>query len=138
MMKGRKGQYLAIETVLALGISIIAATAIIIMFDSYSDTVMDSIHERHATEIESEVLNAIYNLQDADTGSSISVEIPQLPGATEYDLTFEDRELIINVEDKEFKQEINSVRWASDFQGSVSTSEVQVTKLEDGIHLRPD
>lgn len=138
MMEKRKGQYLAIETVLSLGISIIAATAIIMMFDGYSDTVMDSIHERHATEIQSEVMNAVYNLQDADTGSGITIEIPQLPGGADYTLSFEDRDLVVRVEDKEFKQEINSVRWVSNFQGSVSTSEAQITKIEDDIQLRPD
>lgn len=135
MMRCRKGQHLAIETVLSLAISIIVATAVITAFNSYSDTVMDSIHERHATEIQAQVLTAVYNLRTVDSGSGIEVEIPETQGG-DYRVSFEQDQLVIEVEEKEFIKEINNVGWASGFDGSVERSNFKIMKLEDRIVLR--
>lgn len=137
-MMQRKGQYLALETVLSLAISIIVATAVIATFDSYRNSVMEDIHERNAVEIQSEVLNSVYALKHLDTGSSLSLEFPEASGS-EYTVSFEDRELKIDTGPEVFTREVTNTGWASELRGSVTTTDVQLIKLgNDEIVLRPD
>lgn len=137
MIEGsRKGQYLAIETVLSLGISIVVATAVIGAFNSYRGSVVDDVQERHIDIINSEVLRAVYSLKDTDSGSGITLELPQ-PRSGEYTVSLQDSQVEVDTGTDVESQTINGVRWASGFSGSTSSSEVKIMKLEDEIVLRP-
>lgn len=136
-MISRKGQYLAIETVLSLGISIVVATAVIGAFNSYRGSVVGDIEERHADIIHSEALTAIYNLKDLDSGSGISLELPE-PESGEYTVSLDDSTVSVDTGSEVLSEELNGVRWASGFEGSTSNSEVRLIKLGNQIVLRPN
>lgn len=136
-MISRKGQYLAIETVLSLGISIVVATAVIGAFNSYRGSVVDDIEERHVDIIQSEALTAIYNLKYLDSGSGIGLEFPE-PQNGEYTVSLNEDSISVDTDGEVFSKELNGVRWASGFEGSTSNSEVRLMKLENQIVLRPD
>jgi len=133
----RKGQYMAIEAVLSLGLSLIVAIAAIAVFNSYRDNVMDTIEERHVTIIQSEVLTAVYNLQEAGEGSSVTLNLPSTDRAEGYRLSFEDRDFVVETGAGENTKTMNGVRWVDEFSGSASSTEVQLLKTDDEILMRP-
>ena len=134
----RKGQYLAIETVLSLGISIIVATSTIVLFDDYRGAVISDINERHSMEIESEIITSLNNLKYLDSGSSISLDLPDVPTSDPYRVAFEDQRLVIESNRNSYTQEIANRDWISNLRGSVTSSDVQLFKIEDEVVLRPD
>lgn len=133
----RKGQYMAIEAVLSLGLSLIVAIAAIAVFSGYRGNVMDTIEERHVTIIQSEVLTAVYNLKEADEGSSVSLNLPSTDRADGYRLSFEDRNFVVETGAGENIREINGVQWVDEFSGSASSTEIQILKTDDEILMRP-
>jgi hypothetical protein len=132
----RKGQYLAIETVFSLGLSLIVAIAAIGLFSNYRETVMGTIGDRDYTVIKSEVKTAIHNLEDADSGSYIGLEIPQ-PEQDTYRVALTNGELRVDMLGETRKSEIQGARWVSSFRGSTEGSSVRIMKLNDNIVLRP-
>jgi len=134
----RKGQYLAIEAVLSLGISIIVATSTIVLFEDYRGTVISDINDRHSMEIESEVITALNDLKHLDSGSSISLDLPELPTSDPYRVAFEDGLLVIESDRNSYTQEIANRDWLSNLRGSVTSSNVQLFKIGDEVVLRPD
>lgn len=132
----RKGQYLAIETVFSLGLSLIVAIAAIGLFSNYRETVMDTIGERDHKVIKSEVEAAIYNLKESDSGSYITVDIPQ-PEQNSYRVALRDGELRVDAGGETRTTEIQGARWVSGFRGSTEDSSVRIMKLNDNIVLRP-
>lgn len=133
----RKGQYLAIETVLSLGISLVVATAVIGAFNNYRGSVIGDIEERHANIIHSEALTAIYNLKYLDSGSAISLELPK-PENGEYTVSLQDETVFVGTSSEVYSKKIDGLNWASGFEGSTSNPEVRIMKLENQIVLRPD
>ncbi|WP_414838167.1 hypothetical protein ACK3SF_02085 [Candidatus Nanosalina sp. VS9-1] len=137
MIKGsRKGQYLAIETVLSLGISIVVATAVIGAFNSYRSSVVDDVQERHIDIINSEIIRTVYNLKYMDSGSGITLDLPQ-PQTGEYTVSLQDSQVRVDTGSGVDSQVIDGARWASGFSGSTSSSEVKIMKLENEVVLRP-
>lgn len=134
----RKGQYLAIEAVLSLGISILVATSTVVLFGDYRDSVISDINDRHAMEIESEIITALNDMKHLDSGSSISMDLPDIPTSDPYRVAFEDDMLLIESNRNSYTQEIASRNWAGELRGSVTSSDVQLFKIEDEIVLRPD
>ena len=134
----RKGQYLAIEAVLSLGISILVATSTVVLFGDYRDSVISDINDRHAMEIESEIITALNDMKHLDSGSSISMDLPEIPTSDPYRVAFEDDMLLIESNRNSYTQEIASRDWISNLGGSVTSSDVQLFKIEDEIVLRPD
>lgn len=134
----RKGQYLAIEAVLSLGISILVATSTVVLFGDYRDSVISDINDRHAMEIESEIITALNDMKHLDSGSSISMNLPDIPTSDPYRVAFEDDMLSIESNRNSYTQEIASRNWADELRGSVTSSDVQLFKIEDEIVLRPD
>ena len=134
----RKGQYLAIETVLSLGISIIVASSTIVLFGDYRGTVISDINDRHSDEIESQVITALNNLKHLDSGSSISLDLPDVPTSDPYRVAFEDQRLVIESNRNSYTQEIATRDWISNLRGSVTSSNVQLFKIGDEVVLRPD
>lgn len=134
----RKGQYLAIEAVLSLGISILVATSTVVLFGDYRDSVISDINDRHAMEIESEIITALNDMKHLDSGSSISMDLPDIPTSDPYRVAFEDDILLIDSNRNSYTQEIASRNWAGELRGSVTSSDVQLFKIEDEVVLRPD
>lgn len=134
----RKGQYLALETVLSLGISIIVATSTVVLFDDYRGTVMEDINDRHSMEIESKIITSLNNLKHLDSGSSISLDLPDLPASDPYRVSLEDNRLVIESNRNSYTQEIASRDWIDSMRGSVTSTDVQILKIEDEIVLRPE
>jgi hypothetical protein len=132
----RKGQYLAIETVFSLGLSLIVAIAAIGLFNNYRETVMETIGDRDYTVIKSEVKTAIHNLEEADSGSYIGLEIPQ-PEQDSYRVSLTDGELRVDMLGETRRTEIQGTKWVSNFRGSTEGSSVRIMKLNDNIVLRP-
>lgn len=131
----RKGQYLAIETVFSIGLSLVVAIAAIGLFNNYRGSVMDTINDRDYTVIKSEVETAIHNLEGASSGSYITLDVPR-PGQSNYRIALDDGELRVRMGGDIRASEIQGARWVSEFQGSTEDSSVRIMKLKDNIVLR--
>jgi hypothetical protein len=134
----RKGQYMAVEAVLSLGLSLIVAVAAIGVFQAYRGEVINAIEDRHTTIIRSEVLTTVYNLREADSGSSVSISLPEPPASGEYRLGFDERELVMDTGGEEERVEVNGASWADSLSGSTTSSSVKIVKLNDDIIMRPE
>lgn len=126
---------MAIEAVFTVGLSLIVAVAAIAVFNDYRGSVMDTIEDRHASVIKSQVVTSIYNLQDASSGSYISVELPE-NDQTDYRLSLGGGKFLISAGSDEYEMELNGMQWVDQFRGSVQGSSVKITKVGDDIVLR--
>lgn len=129
---------MAVEAVLSLGLSLIVAVAAIGVFQAYRGEVMNAIEDRHTTIIRSEVLTSVYNLREADTGSSITVNLPEPPASGEYRVAFDERDLVMDTGGEEERVEVKGASWADSLSGSTTSSDVKIVKLNDDIILRPE
>jgi|APHM01.1.fsa_nt_gi hypothetical protein len=131
----RKGQYLAVETVLSLGLSVIVATASITLYSGYRSSVVDAIGERDFTAIRSEILTGVHNLQETSSGSYITLNLPQQDQG-DYTVSFTDDSLRITVGGE---TETTELRFndSVEFSGSVESGDARLTKIQDRVSLRP-
>jgi hypothetical protein len=129
---------MAIEAVLSLAVSLIVAVAAITVYGTYRGEVMDAIEDRHATIVRSQVLTSVYNLKDADSGSSISLSLPEPEDSSQYRIAFDDRELVMETGDNERRIEVNGADWANKLTGSTTETDIKILKLNGDILLRPE
>ncbi|MFB6116330.1 MAG: hypothetical protein ABEK10_02350 [Candidatus Nanosalina sp.] len=134
-MKERKGQYMAVEAVLSLGLSLIVAVAAIGVFGTYRDSVLDAIEERNVEIASSEILTAIYNLGAMGDGSSISVELPET-GNRDYTVSLDQDSLDISSAGSSYSYSLESVAWASDFRGSVEGNQLSLVRVNGNVEVR--
>lgn len=133
----RKGQYMAIEAVLSIGLSLIVAVASIGVFGSYRDSVFDAIGERNVEIASSRIISAMYSLGSMDDRSSVSIDVPQT-GSRNYDVAATNDELVISSGSSSYSYSLQGVSWASDIQGSASGSEVSIVRIDGGLEVRSD
>jgi hypothetical protein len=78
-----KGQYVAVETVLTIGMGLSLAVGIIAVFGSYQDQVSLSTEEKEIETVEYRMQKAVKALENTDSGS-IQVELPDTIAGASY------------------------------------------------------
>ena len=134
-MRSRKGQYMAVEAVLSLGLSLIVAVAAIGVFGTYRDSVLDAIGERNVEIAASEVIAAIYNLGAMGDGSRIGVELPET-GSRTYSISAADDTLEISSGGSSYSFSLESVAWTSRIQGSARGEQFDIVRVDGGVEVR--
>lgn len=129
-----KGQYLAVETVLTLGMGIALALGTITMFNNYREDVTSSSIEKESQVVRSEIKNSIFHLKNSDRGS-IEVNLPQQIGGRDYRLAV-DKELLILTSTERFSSQLEELS-KYNYSGTVDGGTVNIYKSGDKITLRP-
>ncbi len=133
-MASRKGQYMAIEAVLSIGLSLVVAVAAIGVFGTYRDSVMDTVADREVSVIKSQVITAAYNLRNTGDGSSITVNLPD--SGPDYQYSMGGGKFVISADGNNYELDLNGFSWVNEFRGSAEGSTVKIVKLEDDVVLR--
>lgn len=131
----RKGQYMAVEAVLSLGLSLIIAVAAVGVFGSYRDSMLDAIEDRNVEIAASEIQTALHNLGSLDKGSSISVDLPET-GSRSYTISLSQDRLNIESGGSDYTYSLKGLTWASDLGGSASGTEFEIVRVENGVQVR--
>jgi|GEM_PF-457469 hypothetical protein len=137
MSSVRKGQYMAIEAVLSLGLSLIVAVAAIGVFNNYRGSVFDAIGDRNVEITSSRVVSAMYNLGHMGEGSSITVEVPQT-GSRTYDIAVTADNLEISSGSSSYTYSLDSITWTSNIEGSAQGDEIALVRVNNGVEVRSD
>ena len=133
----KKGQYMAIEAVLSLGLSLIVAVAAISVFGNYRSSVFDAIGERNVEITSSRIISAMYNLDHMGDGSSITVDLPQT-GSRTYDVAVTGDEMEISSGSSSYSYSLDSVTWTNNIDGSAQGDEVALVRVNNGVEVRSD
>ena len=133
----KKGQYMAIEAVLSLGLSLIVAVAAIGVFGNYRSSVFDAIGERNVEITSSRIISAMYNLGHMGDGSSITVEVPQT-GSRTYDIAVTGDEMEITSGSSSYSYSLDSVTWTSNIEGSAQGDRLALVRINNGVEVRSD
>ncbi len=129
-----KGQYLAIESMMALGMGLVVAIGSISIFTSYKQEVLDRGKDKQIDMIQSEITDAVFNLQNADSGQ-ISIELPDDLADSDYTMTF-DEGLKIKSSQRTYESSFGDLENRFIFTGSVEGGSVKVFKRENEFSLR--
>ena len=127
-----KGQYMAIEAVLSLGLSLIVALAALTAFGSFRDSMVDVIEERNLEIASSEVMTSIYNLGVMDDGSTITVNLPK-NGEVEYGVTFDNDSVEISSGSLNEEYSLKGLAWANDFRGTAEGTSFRIVRVNDVV-----
>ena len=131
----QKGQYMAVEAVLSLGLSLIVAVAAIGVFGTYRESMMDAIEDRNVEIASSEIITSIYNLGAMGDGSSISIDLPET-GDRAYSISFGDESLEIRSGGSSYTFSLAGASWASDFRGSAEGTSFQLVRTNNVVEVR--
>ncbi len=132
----RKGQYMAVEAVLSLGLSLIVALAAVTVFGSYRDSVLDDIQDRNVQIASSEIISSLHNLGSMGSGSSISVDLPKTGNGREYQVSMDSDQLEIRSGGSEYTYPIESVNWPSEYRGSAQGKSFRIVRINGLVEVR--
>jgi len=132
----RKGQYMAVEAVLSLSLSLIVALAAITIFGSYRDSVLDDIQDRNVEIASSEIVSSLHNLGSMGSGSSISIDLPEIGNGREYRISMDSEELEIRSGGSEYTYPLESVNWPSDYRGSAEGTSFRIVRINGLVEVR--
>jgi hypothetical protein len=131
-----KGQYLAIESVLTLGIGLAMAAGTIAMVNDYQSQLLNTNQAAQIDIIESKVINAVYTLESADSGE-VTVNIPRRIGEETYRIAFNNG-LKIRYDGETYSNGFNNLEHDYSFSGVSRGGPVKVFKKQDEYILRAD
>lgn len=131
----RKGQYLALETILSLGIGLSLAVGSISLFNSYRGDVLDTGKAKQASLAESQLASAVYTLRETDSGH-VTVDLPGSIGGQNYQVSFNHNISLITPEDR-YKTELGELGRIYSFSGTADGGSVKVFKNGNEFVLRP-
>lgn len=128
-----KGQYLAIESVLTVGMGLTLAIGIITIFDNYQQDITETTMEKDAETVEYRLKSSLYSMRNVDSGSE-EIELPEKIGGREY-TTVLDEDVRIITPEKEYISNINNLQ-EYEKEGSVPGGTVTLYKSGDQYILR--
>lgn len=128
-----KGQYLAVESVLTVGMGLTLAIGVISIFDSYQEDITESTEQKDAETVQYRLKSTAYNLRSADSGRE-EIKLPEKIGGMDYTIAF-DEEIRIVTPKKEYTSSINNLEEYSK-EGSVSGGTVTLYKTGNQYTLR--
>lgn len=128
----KKGQYMAIEAVLSLGLSLIVAVAAVTVFGDYRDSMLDNIQDRNVEIASSEIITSIHNLGAMGSGSTIPVSLPET-GNRDYKVSMDSGELEIRSGGSIYSYSLKSVNWPSDYKGSAQGTVFELTRINGDL-----
>ncbi len=129
-----KGQYLAIESVMALGMGLVIAIGTVSIFTSYRDGVMETGEQRQVDIVESELTDAVYSLSSVDSGST-EIELPGKIAGKDYTTAFQDG-LVVKVGTYTYKTDLGDLEYSHSFRGSAEGGSVKIFKRGNEFTLR--
>lgn len=133
-----KGQYLAVETVLSLGLGLIIAIGSIAAFNSYKNGMLNTAEPAQVGMVESEVSSAIYTLGELDTESNgrITLDLPKRVAGSSYQMALNNGELVIVVGGEEYKSDFAGLNETYTFNGTTTGGSVNLFKRQNQFILR--
>lgn len=130
----RKGQYLAIESVLSVTLGIALAMGTVTMFNNYKDGVLSTGETKQVDVVEAEVLSAVYTLREVESGQ-ITVDLPENIAGNDYQVTFEDK-MRVDTTNNNYSKKFHGLDQSYDFTGSVTGGPVTIFKRNNNFTLR--
>jgi hypothetical protein len=128
-----KGQYLAVESVLTVGMGITLAFGTITMFDTYQENVERSTVDKQVEETQYRVKTAVYNLRGVDSGNA-QIELPEKLGGLNYNLAL-DEDIIISTPEDSYNSSLGNLE-EYETRGSVQGGTVILYKSGNQYTLR--
>lgn len=128
-----KGQYLAVESVLTVGMGLSLAIGVVAVFGTYQDEVSQTTRDKEIKTVNYRMQNAIYELRNADSGSA-EIQLPERVGGVQYRVALDDGIRIITPEE-DYTHSLNNLDQMQ-LQGSASGGEVILYKSENQYSLR--
>lgn len=131
-----KGQYLAVEMVITIGMGLAIAAASISVFSDYRDRMMDTATEHQVTHINSEVTQHITTLRQVDSGEK-NIELPEELGGTQYQVGLNNGLTVIRGAER-YQNNMNGISTQYSLSGSVDGGPINIFKSGDEITMRED
>lgn len=131
-----KGQFIAVEAVLSLGIGLVVALGLLTAFTSFQSSIMEDVEVSQVDAIQSEVGAALLALGDMHNGSAeVTLDLPDSIGDKSYQLDMDNGRFFILVRNEEYVVEFENLNSSYSFSGSADGGEVSILKEENKLIL---
>lgn len=130
----RKGQYLALESVLTLSMGLAVAVGAITVFNDYRSNVLSTGEEKQIQIVKSRLVSSIQTLDEADSGH-LTVELPNNIGGKSYEV-FMGEQIKITEGGETHTISTNGINERYKLQGSAPGGTVKVFKNGNKFILR--
>ncbi|WEL23239.1 hypothetical protein [Candidatus Nanohalovita haloferacivicina] len=129
-----KGQFIAVEAVMSLGIGLIVALGILTAFTAFQGSIMDDVERAQINSVESEISVALMQIGSTNVSyGEVSLDLPETLGDRSYQLNFENGSLYILSSGEQYRSTFENLNNTYRFTGSASGGEVSI--LKEGNNL---
>ena len=131
-----KGQFIAVEAVLSLGIGLVVALGLLTAFTSFQSSIMEDVEVSQVDAIQSEVGATLFALGDMRNGSAeITLELPDSIGDKSYQMDMDNGSFFVLVGNSEYVKSFEHLNSSYNFSGSADGGEVSILKEENKLIL---
>ena len=131
-----KGQFIAVEAVLSLGIGLMVALGLLTAFTTFQSSIMGDVTSSQVNAIQSEVSTALYSLSQVENGSAeIAVGLPDTLGDSPYQLDLDNGKLFVLTGGDEHVMAFENLNSSYNFSGSAGGGEVSILKEQNKMIL---
>lgn len=129
-----KGQFIAVEAVLSLGIGLVVALGLLTAFTSFQSSIMEDVEVSQVDAIQSEVGAALLSLGDMRNGSAeITLDLPDSLGDKSYQMDLDNGTFFVLVGNEEYAKKFENLNSSYSFSGSADGGEVSILKEENKL-----
>lgn len=129
----RKGQYLAVEAIMTIGIGLSLAIGTINLFTDYRNNVLDSGESKQVNIAESQIISSVHALDESEQGFT-TVELPDKIGGSDYKIAFQNG-LKISTKENTYTKNLNNLQKRYTFSGTSDGGSVKIFKEDDKIRM---
>lgn len=131
-----KGQFIAVEAVLSLGIGLVVALGLLTAFTAFQSSIMEDVEVSQVDAIQSGVGTTLLSLGDMRNGSAeVTLDLPDSIGDKSYQMDLDDGSFFVLVGNEEYVKEFENLNSSYSFSGSADGGEVSILKEENKLVL---
>ncbi|MFQ3308209.1 MAG: hypothetical protein ACI977_000437 [Candidatus Nanohaloarchaea archaeon] len=131
-----KGQYLAVEYIFVIGLSLILVIASVGLFNAYREEVVETSIDGQTDIVASKMSVQLYNLKQHEQGTvEKTIQLPESMGDRDYEIILANpSNLIIDIQGEEYSYEFPSLS-DYDFSGDAEGGDITLYKNNNQISI---
>ncbi|QKQ98470.1 hypothetical protein GKQ38_03005 [Candidatus Nanohaloarchaea archaeon] len=131
-----KGQFIAVEAVLSLGIGLMVALGLLTAFTTFQNSIMEDVESSQVDAVQSKVATALLSVGHIENGSAtVAVDLPDSIGDSSYQMDLENGKFFVLVGNEEYVTSFENLNSTYRFSGSADGGEVSILKEQNKLIL---
>lgn len=129
-----KGQFIAVEAVMSLGIGLMVTLGLLTAFTAFQGSIMDDVEEAQVDAVQTKIAVALMQVGTTNVSNAqVELDLPDSLGDSSYQITMDNGKLFVLSGGDRYVKTFENLNASYSFSGSATGGEVSIFKEQNNL-----